>query len=162
VITNPSVITLKWGQIKWARSSRHNRPGVSASGAKSDRHSEAETSSWWSHFKPSRWGQLRLSRPAETVVPRLREIIDRNGELRVLVLIESEFSKEPSALWEGIKADAEFGIGHRKAWRRIAYVTDRDWIRAAVNLTSWLIPGEVKVFPPDKPDEAEAWVAGES
>lgn len=41
-------------------------------------------------------------------------------------------------------------------------MTDRDWIRAAVNLTSWLIPGEVKVFPPDKLDEAKAWVAGES
>jgi hypothetical protein len=39
-------------------------------------------------------------------------------------------------------------------------VTGRDWIRAAVNLTSWLTPGEVEVFPPDKLAEAKAWVAG--
>jgi hypothetical protein len=57
---------------------------------------------------------------ADVVVSRLREIIDREGELRVLVLIESRFSEEPTALWEGMKADVEFGIGHRKAWRRIA------------------------------------------
>jgi hypothetical protein len=65
-------------------------------------------------------GKVTRADLAETVVPRLREIIDRNGELRVLVLIESGFSEEPSALWEGIKADVEFGIGHRTAWRRIA------------------------------------------
>jgi stage II sporulation SpoAA-like protein len=45
-------------------------------------------------------------------------------------------------------------------WRRIAYVTDQDWIRTAINLTSWLTPGEVAVLTPDKIDEAREWVAG--
>jgi hypothetical protein len=105
-------------------------------------------------------GPVKRDDMTETVVRRLREIIDRNGELRVLVVIASGFSEEPSALWEGFKADIEFGIGHRKAWRRIAYVTDRDWIRAAVNLTSWVTPGDVEVFPLDKLEAAKAWVAG--
>ena len=45
------------------QSSRHNRPGVSATGPRSDPHNAIDASSMWSHFRPSQWGQLRLSQP---------------------------------------------------------------------------------------------------
>ena len=63
-------------------------------------------------------------------------------------------------MWEGIKADIELGIAHRAAWRRTAYVTDLTWIGTSVRLLSWLIPGEVQVFPLRELDQAKAWVAG--
>jgi SpoIIAA-like len=96
----------------------------------------------------------------DVVVPTLRGFIERDEPLRVLVVIEPHLYEEPEALWEGLKADVEFAIRHRSAWRRIAYVTDQDWTRTAINLTSWLTPGEVAAFTPDKIDEAKAWVVG--
>ncbi|HEV7450415.1 MAG TPA: STAS/SEC14 domain-containing protein [Pseudonocardiaceae bacterium] len=92
------------------------------------------------------------------VVPMLRAVIERNQPLRVLCQIDAGFSEKPGAVWEGVKADVELGIAHRTAWRRIAYVTDLTWIGTSVHLLSWLIPGEVRVFPLRELDAAKAWV----
>ena len=45
-----SVITVRWGQFK-----THNRHGVSANGAKSDRHNDTPPPHRWRHFEPSPW-----------------------------------------------------------------------------------------------------------
>ena len=96
---------------------------------------------------------------AKVVVPMLREVIERNQSLRVLCQIDAGFSEELGAVWEGVKADIELGIAHRTAWRRTAYVTDFTWIGTSVRLLSWLIPGEVRVFPLRELDAAKTWVA---
>ena len=46
------------------------------------------------------------------------------------------------------------------AWKRTAVVTDVDWIKKAIQMFTWLTPGEVEVFELDQLDEAKAWVAG--
>ena len=68
----------RWAQIRPSRrtrnagpggasSSRHNQPGVSASGAKSDRHDNEDSTVGWGQTRPSPRGQLRLSRPSVRV-----------------------------------------------------------------------------------------------
>jgi hypothetical protein len=96
---------------------------------------------------------------AKVVVPMLRGAIERNQPLRVLCQIDAGFSEEPGAVWEGMKTDIELGITHRTAWRRTAYVTDLTWIGTSVHLLSWLIPGEVRVFPLRELDAAKAWIS---
>jgi stage II sporulation SpoAA-like protein len=96
---------------------------------------------------------------AKVVVPTLRGAIERDQPLRVLCQIDVGFSEEPGAVWEGVKADIELGIAHRTAWRRTAYVTDLTWIGTSVHLLSWLIPGEVRVFPLRELDAAKAWIS---
>lgn len=104
-------------------------------------------------------GDLARDDYAKVLVPRLREVMERGQPLRLLLEVETDFSAEPGAVLEGIKADVELGIAHRKAWRRIALVTDLAWMGKAVQLPSWLSPGEMRAFPLREMDAAKAWVA---
>ena len=49
---------------------------------------------------------------------------------------------------------------HRKDWRRLAVVSEHDWIAKAMELFAWAMPGDLRVFDLDELDEAEAWAAG--
>lgn len=61
---------------------------------------------------------------------------------------------------EALKADIEFGVFRRPAWERFAIVTDLAWVDKLVRLMSWLIPGEMRVFPTAELNTAKEWVAG--
>jgi hypothetical protein len=51
--------------------------------------------------------------------------------------------------------------GHStKAWKRIAIVSDADWLEHSVKAFGWLIPGEIKVFDTDDVDDAKEWLVG--
>ena len=94
-----------------------------------------------------------------TVLPILRKMRESGRPIRVLVVLE-HFWEAPTAVWEGLKADIEFGVFRRPAWERFAIVSDLSWVDAAVHLASWLIPGEMQTFPADRFDAAKEWVAG--
>ena len=49
---------------------------------------------------------------------------------------------------------------HPKAWKRIAIVSDADWLEHSVKAFGWLIPGEIKVFDTDDVDDAKEWLVG--
>lgn len=52
------------------------------------------------------------------------------------------------------------GIEHLRAWKRIALVTDIEWMNLMTTLFGWMTPGEVRHFPLAQRDEAIAWAAG--
>lgn len=58
-----------------------------------------------------------------------------------------------------MKAAGSVGLKHRSSWRRLAVVTDKDWMRHAISGYGWLFPGEMRVFEPDQLDTAKAWLA---
>ena len=47
---------------------------------------------------------------------------------------------------------------HVRHWERIALVTDVDWIGAAMKVFSFLMPGDVRLFPLAA-DQAREWIA---
>jgi hypothetical protein len=55
--------------------------------------------------------------------------------------------------------DLKVGIEHLRAWKRIALVTDIEWMGHMTTLFGWMTPGEVRHFPLAQRDEAIAWVA---
>ena len=59
------------------------------------------------------------------------------------------------ALWQDLK----LGVEHLRAWKRIALVTDIEWMAHLTDLFGWMTPGETKVFPLARRDEAIQWVA---
>jgi len=93
-----------------------------------------------------------------TVLPILRKMRESGRPLRVVVVLE-HFWEAPTAVWEGLKADVEFGVFRRPAWERFAIVSDLGWVDAAVHLASWVIPGEMRAFPVDQLEAAKRWVA---
>jgi SpoIIAA-like len=93
------------------------------------------------------------------LVPALEAAIANSpdGKASVLYVAGHEFPDYTvGALWQ----DTKFGFGHMRAWRRIAIVTDADWLHKAVHALAWLIPGEAHVFPTEDVHAARAWVIG--
>jgi hypothetical protein len=77
--------------------------------------------------------------------PALREAAE-SGEIRMLYLIDPEFSMHAGAMAQDAKTGLGLGIGHHSAWKRSAVVTDVEWVRRAMHLFAWMAPGELRVF----------------
>jgi hypothetical protein len=79
------------------------------------------------------------------------------GDLRLVFVVGDDFDRYSlGAIWQ----DTKLGASHSpKYWKRVAMVTNHDWLAHAVSLFSSLLPGEAKVFAVDQQDAAIAWAA---
>lgn len=83
------------------------------------------------------------------------------GEVRMVLAVGPGFEKlELPALAEDTKTGIALGVGHPKAWTRLALVTDVHWIAGVMHLFGWMTPGEVKLYGLDGLEDAKAWVGG--
>jgi SpoIIAA-like len=86
--------------------------------------------------------------------------LDGGETVNLLIVTDDDFhGLDLPALWEDMKAAGSVGLKHRTAWRRLAVVTDKDWMRHAMAGFGWLYPGELKVFALDELEPAKAWVS---
>jgi hypothetical protein len=96
----------------------------------------------------------------DVLLPAIRAAAEA-GEVRMVFAVGPGFEAfEPGALLEDAKVGVTLGIGHARAWKRTAVVTDVDWITKAVHMFTWLLPGEIMVRGLEGLEEAKAWVAG--
>ena len=102
----------------------------------------------------------RLSREdyRDVLVPPLREAVEAGERLRVLYAIGPELHMEPEALLEDFKVEVDMGVKHHDAWKRIAVVTDLDWLWRAFGLFSWMVPGEMRMFRESELEQAKSWL----
>lgn len=105
-------------------------------------------------------GRIERADYDNVLTPELERALEA-GKLRTLYVIEDLGPIEPTALWADSKLGFELAVRHRDAWERTAIVTDIDWIVQAFRLFAWMVPGEVRNFPPPEVEQAKAWVAGE-
>jgi SpoIIAA-like len=92
----------------------------------------------------------------DVLVPAISTALERN-DVRLLYVLDEDFgSYSPGAMW----ADTKLWAQHLKAWKKIAIVSDADWLENSVKAFGWLIPGEVKVFETDDIDDAKEWLSG--
>lgn len=104
-------------------------------------------------------GHLTRDDYANVLVPPLREAVEAGRPLRVLYAVGPELDMDRSALWEDARLNLDLGIRHRRAWERVAVVTDADWLRRAFELFSWMVPGQMRLFAESELEQAKAWVA---
>jgi hypothetical protein len=96
------------------------------------------------------------------LLPPMQAALSGERGLRLLLVIEEDFGWfEPGAFWEDLK----FGVGparaHHKAFERTAIVSDAGWVRHAMGLFSWMMPGKAHSFPRAELDQAEDWLAAD-
>jgi hypothetical protein len=77
------------------------------------------------------------------------------GDVRMVMVIAEYEGVSGGAMWEDLK----LGVGHWGKWKRIALVTDIDWLIRGTEWFGWMIPGEIKRFPLSEREEAIAWAA---
>ena len=92
----------------------------------------------------------------ETVlVPAVRAALEA-GEVRLLYVLPEGTQYSPGAMW----ADTKLWAGNLRGWKRVAIVSDADWLENAIKAFGWMMPGEVRIFDDDEVAAAKAWLVG--
>jgi SpoIIAA-like len=99
-------------------------------------------------------GKLKAEDYRDVVLPALERAAS-TGDVRFLIVIKEFDGMTGGALWQDLK----FGIEHLRSWKRIALVTDIEWMHHLTDLFGWMTPGETKTFSLDRVNEAIVWVA---
>ena len=101
-------------------------------------------------------GKLRTEDYRDILLPALQKAAE-SGEVRIVIVMPAFEGFARGALWQDLK----MGIQHWGAWKRIALVTDVEWMARATAWFGWMSPGEVKHFAVAERTEAIAWAAAD-
>ena len=77
-------------------------------------------------------GKLTKEDYTDVLEPALKEAMD-SGEARVLFVLTDFEHLQLDATFEDIKTGLGVEFAHRKDWKRLAMVTDVDWVASWVN-----------------------------
>jgi hypothetical protein len=99
-------------------------------------------------------GKLRAEDYRDVLLPAI-ERAAASGDLRIVIVIRDFDGLTPGALWQDLK----MGIEHMRGWKRIALVTDIEWMIHMTSMFGWMTPGEVKHFPLAELEAATSWAA---
>ena len=83
-----------------------------------------------------------------------------SGEIRIVEVIAPDYEGFGSG---GLVEDLKLGLGalihHHSAFKRIAVVSDKDWVVHALHAFAWMVPGELAHFGLDELERAKEWAA---
>ena len=99
-------------------------------------------------------GPLRAEDYRDVLIPEVEKAAAA-GPMRAVVVIPKWGGMSGGAVWEDLK----LGLHHVRDVKRMALVTDIEWIGHALSLFGWLMPGETKRFALADRDAAIAWAA---
>ncbi|MBX9642008.1 MAG: STAS/SEC14 domain-containing protein [Mycobacteriaceae bacterium] len=103
-------------------------------------------------------GRLRADELRQ-MKPSLQERL--NGDIRIVEVIPSDYQGfGPGGLIENLKLGFGTVLPHHAAFKRIAIVTDLEWVAHVLHALAWLVPGELAVFGLDALEQAKEWAAG--
>ena len=92
--------------------------------------------------------------------PTIEELV-RTGEIRMVEVIASDYEGfGPGGLIEDLKLGFGTVLPHHSAFKRIAIVSDKDWVAHVLHALAWMIPGDLAVFGLEELDRAKEWAAG--
>ena len=100
-------------------------------------------------------GKLVVEDYRDILLPAIEKAAG-SGEVRIVIVMPEFDGLTGGALWQDLK----MGVEHWGAWKRIALVTDIEWMVHATHWFGWMTPGEVKHFPMAERAAAIAWAAG--
>jgi SpoIIAA-like len=102
-------------------------------------------------------GKLHSDDYKDVLIPAIEAKLAAGEQVRVLLVFPTFDGMSSGALWDDLK----MGVEHLSSWKRIALVTDIEWMTHLTQLFGWMTPGELKRFPLDQRDEAIAWASAD-
>lgn len=99
-------------------------------------------------------GKLRAEDYRDILLPAIEQA-SSTGDVRVVIVIKDFDGMTGGALWQDLK----MGIEHLTVWKKIALVTDVEWMSHMASLFGWMTPGELKHFPLSARAAALTWAA---
>ena len=92
--------------------------------------------------------------------PALEEVL-KTGEIRIVEVIAPDYEGfGPGGLVEDLKLGFGTVLPHHSAFKRIAIVSDEEWVAHTLHALAWMVPGELAVFGLDEFERAKEWAAG--
>jgi hypothetical protein len=92
--------------------------------------------------------------------PEIEDML-KTDEIRIVEVIASDYEGfGPGGLVEDLKLGFGTVLRHHSAFRRIAIVTDKEWVAHTLHALAWMVPGEFKLFGLGELDQAKQWAAG--
>jgi SpoIIAA-like len=92
--------------------------------------------------------------------PAMQEML-KTGEIRIVEVVAPDYEGfGPGGLIEDLKLGVGVLIKHHSAFKRVAVVSDSDWVAHALHAFAWMVPGELRLFGLDELDRAKQWAAG--
>jgi hypothetical protein len=91
----------------------------------------------------------------DVVIPAVEKAAE-SGEVRFVIVIPEFHGMSAGAVGQDMKV----GFENFRKWKRIALVTDIEWMHHLTTLFGWMTPGDVKAFSMSERDQAMAWVSG--
>lgn len=106
------------------------------------------------------WGEVTWADYMDGLMPAVRQAAEDHGAIRLVFQIGPDFERFSAGM---IAADTtkglSFGVAHWSAWKRMAVVTDVEWLRQAMRMFGWMTPGEAHLFALAELAQAKEWVA---
>ena len=91
--------------------------------------------------------------------PAMEDLL-KSGEIRIVEVIAPDYEGfGPGGLIEDLKLGLGALIQHHAAFKRIAVVSDKDWVAHALHAFAWMVPGELGLFRLDELEQAKTWAA---
>ena len=104
-------------------------------------------------------GRLRGDELRE-IKPAIAELL-KTGEIRIVEVIASDYEGfGPGGLVEDLKLGFGALFRHHSAFKRIAVVSDKEWVAHTLHAVGWMVPGELALFGLGDLDRAKEWAAG--
>jgi hypothetical protein len=92
--------------------------------------------------------------------PAMDEMLT-SGEIRIVEVIASDYEGfGPGGLVEDLKLGFGALLHHHSDFKRIAVVSDKEWIAHTLHAVGWMVPGELALFGLDELERAKEWAAG--
>ncbi|MEG6508356.1 STAS/SEC14 domain-containing protein [Methyloligella sp. 2.7D] len=89
------------------------------------------------------------------LIPAVEKALKTHDKISIYYEIRTDFAGvDPTAAWE----DFKLGMEHLSRWRRIAVVTDVEWIANSVRFFAIMMPAEMKAFPLADAPQAREWI----
>ena len=92
----------------------------------------------------------------ETVLfPAVETALKKSKDLKVLWQLGENFK---GFKFGALKDDMELGLKYFRDWKKIAFVSDKEWMNHTVTAFGFLVPAKVKTFENKSMNEAIKWL----
>lgn len=100
-------------------------------------------------------GKIEASDYTDVLMPAIRRLVEQGRDVRIVLVFERFDGMSAGGAWPDLKV----GVEHLTRWKRIALVTDLDWMITVASLFGWMTPGDLKRFALADRERAIAWAA---